>query len=282
MSASSKHNRILLGSIALEPNRWTATKEPANSLTDLLRAVSTSGFRHMEVWEFHINQLDLDEIANLRQLADDLDISFPALALYPDFLADEIDNQEYFADILDRCSTLGIERIKMFAGNKSASDLSPAERDLSLLQMTSLVDEAALRNIAVSAELHQDTLCDTVEDAIITLNDMNGKMSICFQPLDFTSTEKTLADYNQLNKYVEHIHLQGRKDGEFSLLSDADIDYEQWLAALAANDYRGDYCIEFVRGCVVPTPDDFNLDAALITAKKDRDFLSEVLRQTVS
>lgn len=278
MNNTPAMHRVLLGSIALEPNRWTATKEPYNRLYDMLGPVQSAGFHSIELWEFHINQLNKDEIQDVASRAADLNITFPTLALYPDFLADPDDNQMYFDQLLQRCDFLGVKKIKMFAGNKSASELSEAERSESINQIRALIDAASRFGITLSGELHQDTLCDTVDEALRTVADLDNTIGICFQPLDFSSTETAVQDCKTLSESIDHVHLQGRKDGEFSSLEDADIDYKVLLPLLAESGYGGDYCIEFVEGCVVEKPSDFDMTVVLERAAHDRTFVEGILR----
>lgn len=277
MTDTTRKHRVLLGSIALEPNRWTATKEPHNRLIDMLGPVQAAGFHAIELWEFHINLLSRDDVQAVAARAADLNITFPTLALYPDFLADPDDNDMYFGELLQRCDFLGVEKVKMFAGNRSAAKLTEEEREGSLNQIRALIQSARQFGITLSGELHQDTLCDTVAEAQKTVNDLDGQIGICFQPLDFGSTETTLADLAALADRVDHFHLQGRKEGQFSLLEDADIDYPALFDRL--ENYGGDFCIEFVKGCVVEKPEDFDMDEVLHTAAQDREFVEKLVRQ---
>ena len=77
------HIRILLNSIALEPNRWTTEKIPFYRLEELLEPIAQSGFRGIEVWQYHVSSLNEDAITDLTMQADDLGIDFPVLGIYP-------------------------------------------------------------------------------------------------------------------------------------------------------------------------------------------------------
>jgi sugar phosphate isomerase/epimerase len=96
---------------------------------------------------------------------------------------------------------------------------------------------------------------------------------VCFQPLDFTNTEATLTALDSVRGDIAHIHLQGRRAETLCLLEEADIDYGRVVRALAESKYSGTMSIEFVKDCVVPGPDDFDMDTVLGYAMRDREYL---------
>ncbi|NND70527.1 MAG: sugar phosphate isomerase/epimerase [Rhodothermales bacterium] len=271
------NNRVLLGSIALEPNRWTPDKIPHFDLEKLLPSIARAGFQGVEVWQFHIDALSQTELGKVAALAADNRIGFPSLALYPDLQTSTHDNEKNFSDIVQRCVALGVNRIKTFSGTESSSDLSESERDHAMDQLRLLIDVAAEDMITVSAELHQNSLTDSVEATLHTLDTIDRPLNVCYQPIDFSSTESTLSDFRRLHETIDHVHLQGRRSGNFSLLEDADIDYAEFFALAAELGYSGDYCIEFVEGCIVDQPDQLDLNKVLDTAARDRDFVFKCL-----
>jgi sugar phosphate isomerase/epimerase len=141
-----------------------------------------------------------------------------------------------------------------------------------------LTDAAEDRDLLLTGETHANTLFDSVETVAATLEIIESEeLEVCFQPFDPTDTEQAIADYTALADHVIHIHLQGRRNNEMSLLSDSDIDYERLLETFEINGFAGYLSIEFVKDCVVDHPEDFDLDVVLQNAVKDREFVEKVL-----
>lgn len=57
---------IYLGSILLEPNRWTAAKKPSYRLSEWLPRIREAGFDGIELWENHYEKADATEQSALR------------------------------------------------------------------------------------------------------------------------------------------------------------------------------------------------------------------------
>ncbi|MFC1483635.1 hypothetical protein ACFL5M_03840 [Candidatus Neomarinimicrobiota bacterium] len=63
---------ILLNSIALDPNRWTAAKIPYIGLLDLIESVAEAGFKYVEVWQQQVLLEDLEAIKAIKETAKDV------------------------------------------------------------------------------------------------------------------------------------------------------------------------------------------------------------------
>ncbi len=275
------HIRILLNSIALDPNRWTAEKVPFNRLDELLEPIANSGFRGVEVWQHHISSLDDRAITELREQAENLGLDFPVLGIYPELHLGGTDGEDALAEtlrLLDIAASLGANTVKMFVGTKASSDLTEMEEVNTMASLEMLAGAAEDRDLLLTGETHANTLFDSVEAAKMTLAEIEGQeLEICFQPYDSVSTEQAIADYTALSGHVIHVHLQGRKGSKISLLEEADVDYERLLETLEINGFAGYLSIEFVKDCVVDHPEDFDIDRVLANAVADREFIEKVL-----
>ncbi len=275
MNQQRPGGNILLATIAVEPNRWTADKNPWFELKDLLHPVSESGFRAVELWEYHIRHLSPKQLDVLLELGSENDVDFLAMALYPKLF--DTDFGTYIDDVFRQASRLGVRKLKIFAGDRGSANLSPAEREYSLARIRQLVRAGMDLGITVSTELHQDTLCDSVDAALQTVAELDGTINICFQPLDFSNQKKTMEDFRRLAPHVDHIHLQGRSDGEFHGLENADINYGELLPLARSQSPNADYCIEFVQDCIVADPQLFDLTKVLSNACRDLEYVGRVL-----
>lgn len=274
---------LLLNTIALDPNRWTPTKQPYFQLIDLLPAFQEHRFHQLEVWQYHLTTLPEDDVDRLVERAQTLGIAFPIVGLYP-ALHNEgvaaVQEQQAMQAAVVRAARLGARTIKIFAGQlgSAAVDASAYTRSIAFAQR--LAGWAADFGMTVTAETHPDTLCDTVEATLHFLEDVAApNVKLCFQPYDFTDTERTLHDYGSLHAHVTHVHLQGRCNDQMCLLERADINYRRLFQALSETNFQGDVCIEFVEDCVVADPRDFDQEKVLTNVGLDRQFVQDVAAQ---
>lgn len=268
---------LLLNTIALDPNRWTAEKVAYFDLVDLLPAIAEAGFDALEVWQYHLSRLTDEQVAKLSERARSLGVTFPVVGLYPALhLEGEERDREWKAmeTMIARSAALGARVVKMFAGRLGSEEADDAAFARSVAFAQRMAEAAEAHEMVLTAETHPDTLCDTVPathrflDAVAAPN-----LRVCFQPFDFTSTEQTLADYRALRSPIVHVHLQGRRDDRISLLEEADLDYHAILGALATDGFDGVLCIEFVKGGIVERPEAMDVGEVLANARRDRAFV---------
>ncbi|MEZ4702757.1 MAG: sugar phosphate isomerase/epimerase [Rhodothermales bacterium] len=271
---------ILLNSIALEPNRWTADKTPFYALEDLLEPCAGAGFHHLEVWQYHLTALRTDAFERLVEAAEARSIACPIVGLYPQFhLAGDawLKEQRRLQRTVGYAARLGARRVKLFAGMRASGDLDADARRRSIAAARELVEWAHWHGMDVTAETHANTLCDSVPAAARFLEEVGSPhLGLCFQPYDFTDTPRAVADFEALHEHVRHIHFQGRKNDAMAFLEEADIDYPALFRAFGERGFQGDLSIEFVKDCVVDRPEQLDLDLVLGNAQRDRRFVEEL------
>ena len=272
---------LLLNTVALDPNRWTAEKQPYFRLESLLEPVRAAGFHALEVWQYHLSTLTDADVEALLGGADKLGVTFPIVGLYPALDFDGAARSSEWASmesLIERAARLGAGAVKMFAGRLGSAATSAAAYERSVVFTQQLLDIAAEHGLGLTAETHPDTLCDSVPATRRFLDAVGDeRLNLCYQPYDFTSTEQTVADYRALRDRIVHVHLQGRRDDQMCLLEEADIDYHTFLGELAADGFSGALSIEFVKDCVVERPADLDLDRVLANARRDRDFVTATM-----
>ena len=274
--------KLLLNTIALDPNRWTAGKEPFFSLSPLLHRSVAAGFHYFELWQYHLMHEPREVIEGLRNEAPDEGVLFPVAGLYPrlNVTGPARDRElESLDAVLERAALLDVPVVKMFVGDRGRGGLRNEEYDDAVVTMSTLARRADSRGMTVAGEIHENTLFETIPSAIKFIEDVGAdNFRVCFQPLDFADTARTIDEFNIVRERVVHIHFQGRKGDAISLLREADIDYGVFIRALARTGYNGTMAIEFVRDCVVDNPVDFNLQLVLANAVRDRDYLTGLAR----
>ena len=272
--------RFLLNTIALDPNRWTADKQPYVRLGDVLPRLAEAGFLDLEVWQYHLSTLDDAAFHALQRRADETGMRMPIVGLYPVLDAAGDDRERAWLEVervLTRASALGAGVVKFFAGRLGSAQASPDAYDRSTAFAQRMAARAAALDLMLTVETHPDTLCDSMPATWRFLDDVAAdQLAVCYQPFDFTDTARAVADFASLSEHVRHLHLQGRRDDVMCLLAEADIDYRTLLRAVFASGFDGYVGLEFVAGCVVPTPERFDLDRVLANAQRDRAYVAAI------
>mgnify|MGYP001201137590 CR=1 FL=1 len=271
---------VLLNSIALDPNRWTKEKIPLYKLERLLTPIAETGFRFIEVWQYHISEEPEARINAIRELGDSLGLSFPVVGLYPQL---HLEGEEYQREgdrikrLFSCAKMMGAAIVKIFVGTRDSALITAKEYDRSVEVMRQMTSHAKALDLTITGETHRKTLFDTIDSCQKFIKDVNSdRFKICFQPFDLRSTDQAVSDYEHVAKDVVHVHYQGHKGNSMDLLENSDLDYRRLTQALAQNRFGGYICIEFTKDCVVKSLSDFSLQTILNNARRDRDFVLQV------
>ena len=156
---------LLLNTIALDPNRWTAEKQPYFRLEALLEPVAAAGFRALEVWQYHLSTLDDAGVRTLASRADALGVTFPIVGMYPKLDLDGEARMREWASaetLVQRAARCGAHSVKLFAGRLGSAEADAEAYARSVAFMQDLIAVADGHGLTVTAETHPDTLCDSV------------------------------------------------------------------------------------------------------------------------
>jgi len=276
----SDNIHILLNTIALDPNRWTEDKTPYFKLIDLLPAIAEHGFKDLEVWQYHVDRLSEVALPKLKSQLDALGISTPVLGIYPKIHLEGKDGREELVHalrLLDTAVYLEANTVKMFVGTVASGQLDHEAHARSVKFLEGLTELAAERDLLITGETHANTLFDTVESALETLDKLDPDVfGVCFQPYDANLADAQKA-FSALQDRVWHLHYQGRKGNEICLLEEADLDYAAYTRFIAESHFVGYLSIEFVKDCVVASPELMDVETVLANAEKDRVFVEKNL-----
>ncbi|MBI2194672.1 MAG: sugar phosphate isomerase/epimerase [Planctomycetes bacterium] len=273
--------RLLINTIMLEKTRWAAEKRADPDLLDLLpRIAACSGYRQVEVWQYHVSSKSLGDVAKIREAGCRLGLAFPIVGAYPLINRVGAEKQEQFdrlRHVLDCAHALGSQVVKFFAAGVASARAAEDDWLRAGEFIREALDAAASRGLLMTVEAHGQTLGDSVP-SLKRLLDVARRtnLKICFQPFDFDSLEQTLSDYDALRPDVLHVHLQNRKGKEMSLLSEGDLDYRAFLAHVQQSAFDDYLCVEFTRDIIQAGV--FDVDRVLANAEKDRLFVEKVWR----
>ncbi len=268
---------VTLNSIALDPHRWTKEKIPFHKLERLLAPIAHAGFRFVEIWQHHISRENESQIDAIRESGASLGLSFPIVGLYPQlhFEGEERRREgERISRLLNHAKLAGANIVKIFVGSRDSALITAREYELSVEAMRYMTSRAEALGLTITGETHPNTLFDTVASCRRFMKDVGSdRFKICFQPFDLRSTKQAMKDYEHVAEDVIHVHYQGLKGDAMDILENSDLDYRLLTRAISQKGFSGYLCIEFTKDCVVEHPSDFNLEAVLDNARRDRDFI---------
>jgi len=277
--------RAILGTIALEPHRWTAFKEPRMDLIELLPAIRRAGFDQLEVWQNHIALRPLSAVRALRAKGDECGVSFAYIGVYPIFTAAGLEAREQErlqADLLDKAEVLGTRRLKiMLACGLKGGEATPEQLRLVADRFGPWYREALSRGIRMAVELHGGTVFDPVEAGERFMRaHPEFDFSICFQPYDFQDTAKAIALADRFAGRISHVHLQApqprERGGLYDALEEGALDYRRLIPHLVRHNPGVTFTLEFVRDCIQKEAP-FDVEKVLASARRDADFVEAIL-----
>jgi len=280
--------RVILATIALEPNRWTGRRNPRYTLQELMPLARQTGFDKLEVWQWHISHPYLEEAREIRQQADRLGLSFPYIGVYPRFHLHGPEAREEARlqdDILDKAEILGTPTLKvMLAAGLKGSNATAEQLSLVAERFGAWYQNARSRGIGMVAELHAGTLFDPPDVGIAFLNRFpDFDVGICFQPFDFTDLDGALALAERFKGQIRHIHLQApqKESKGYVRLAESPLDYRRLLSPILRDNPGATMTLEFVKGCV-QEDGPFTLAHVLTNAQRDAEFVESLLASSSS
>jgi sugar phosphate isomerase/epimerase len=274
--------QLLLNTIMLEPNRWTAEHELTYPLVDLLAPIAVAGFAELELWGYHVDSIADGEVDRLAQGLDDHSLRAVGLGAYPSFHlagAEDEEQRRRLERLVEIASRLGSDVFKIFPGRVASADADEAVWKRSAKRMIELSQRLCEHGMTLTLETHGGTLCDTLDSTHQLLERLPAEgVGICFQPYVEDDTDAAMAAFDTLMPRVQHVHLQNRGPGRVaSLLADGEwTDYTRFLPHVRASGFDGPMCIEFTAGITPPEGVAFDLDLVLSNAGRDRDFIESV------
>lgn len=278
--------RAILGSITLDPNRWTKFKDPGVDLIKLLPEIQAAGFDKLEVWQWHVTTRSIAAVREMKATGDKLGIRFPYVGVYPWFIlsgAEAREEERMEADVIDKAEILGAKAFKIMLGcGLKGGAATPEQLRLTTERFSRWYFQAKSRGLGMCAELHGGTMFDPVEVGEKFMGEHPElDFSICFQATDFTDTEKTMALADRFAGKISHIHLQApqkpERGGMYELLEEGTLDYRRLLPHILRKSPAATMTLEFVKGCIqLDKP--FEVAPVLANARRDGEFVEGILK----
>ena len=252
---------ILLGTVALEPNRWGALspdRAPKLRSSDWLHAAESAGFDGIELWEHHAMLVSEAELVALRSAT----LPLSVWSSYVSFDDPEDTGRDAVASWVTR---LGCEAVKYNLGNDRDASASYIER---LARFAAALPETT----RLICECHVGTAADDPSVAQKILAEVGTASRL--QALVHLGDDPEYLDsmFAALGERITHVHVNFLRQGAPPLAELPDL--RERIEGIRAHGFDGSYTIEFVHG--VGSESD-RPDALLAAALRDLDTLREVI-----
>ena len=257
---------ILLGTVAIEPNRWgsiTPDRHPRTSVAEWLDRIAAAGFDGLELWDGHL--VHAAPSARDRLLSSDVPIRI--FNSYVGF--DDPDDAERRA-VAELVATSGARGVKFNVGNDPALEGAYTERLATWL-------EALPDDVAAICECHDGISIAEAPTVAARILDGAGP-SHRAQALVHThdSVERLAAKFDALGDRITHVHVNLLDFATLShpRLAEAEDRLGTCVDQLRGYGFDGSWTIEFVAGVL---SDDDHPAALLDQAAADLTVLRRLL-----
>ena len=156
-----------------------------------------------------------------------------------------------FDVVLATALELGTSYVRVWAGDKGSTDISPAERERIIRDSQHIGELAAQAGLTVVYEYHGGTLTDSRVSAAKLLQAVNHPhVKTLWQPAQKTSAAERLADLDAVAPWLTNVHVFHWGLGGFQdrrPLAEGEAEWAQYLARLAALPGDRWLSLEYVR-----------------------------------
>ena len=229
---------ILLGTVAIEPNRWGMVRDggvPVTVLSEWLGAIATAGFDGIELWERHATFVDDQEVERI--IAGPL----PVTVLNGYALWDDPDPtvRDETARWVRRLEAGGV---KFNVGNDPDSRDAYVER---LQRFAEEVDDG----VRLLCECHAGTLAEDPALAAAMFDEVASPLRLqAIVHLGRTPDDSTTAFMDGLGDRVGHVHVQLPDEGPDTDPPALAADLRTGVDLLRSFGFDGSWTIEFSHG----------------------------------
>lgn len=153
--------------------------------------------------DVHVAPGDVERAAAVAQMTTDAGLTSCSYGSY--FRAGR---DEPLTPILDTAAALGVDRVRVWAGERGSAEASPAHWASTVARLQDAVDEADARGIALALEFHSGTLADTAPTTLRLLAEVaSPALSTYWQPTVAASVDDVLAEYRAVAAHTSAAHV---------------------------------------------------------------------------
>lgn len=241
-------NKIYLGTICMEKNRWAEGRMPTYAVSDYIKRAIDDGFYGMELWEYHYTLTTDAEREKLRAA----NIPF----IFNSYTSFEKRDDAEFKKIADAIKGIGAKKLKYNLGLINAENVDISAQIDNLKRFADLLPD----DVVLLSECHAGSVMEEPEMAAEILSKLDkdrfGAMIHLQTNIDFA--DKIYAAYGDR---IWHIHCANYKgwDEGFVHINDGTDFAERYIAYHKNKGFTGDFTIEFVN--FEDTPEEHYINA---------------------
>ena len=231
-----EQSAIFLGSVLLEPNRWSAGKEPSFRVSEWVERIRDAGFDGIELWENHYLRADEAERAALHASPCPVTI----FNSYAGFERERSGDRERAAQAI---GDLGAAGVKFNVGADPA-------RTPEYLQTAAEWARRLPPSVRLLCECHPGTVLETAGAAAEAFAGRWGDERVEAIVHPFTARREVLREWlERLGRRVSHAHVQIRSDDNQILRLDRrPREAREALQVLQDHGFCGSFTVEFTEG----------------------------------
>lgn len=215
---------IYLGSVLLEPRRWSRERQPSIALPDWTPRMRSAGFDGWDLWEFHDVPPPVEDVR-----------------VYNSYLLPEEASPDEISGLAERVNRSGAGMLKFNVGKEADAP----ERAIAPL----LALAKACPGVDLLCECHPGTPLENAETAIPWIRSLPETFGVILHPLgeENTFTTACLAQIPERVRLV-HLQLKNLETGKRALLNERPDVVRARLEELFRLGYQGPATLEFTRG----------------------------------
>lgn len=229
---------VLLGTVAIEPNRWGVVQSggfPVTVLSDWLSTIAAAGFDGLELWERHATFVDEAEVDRI------VGGPVPVVVLNSYALWDDPEPSAR-DDVATWVRRLGATGVKFNVGN------DPNARD-AYVERLARFNEHIDPGVRLLCECHAGTLAEDPVVAVAMFDEIAPAERLqAIVHLGRTPTDETRAFMERLGDRVGHVHLQLADEGPDTDAASLAVDLRTGVEHLRTFGFKGSWTIEFAHG----------------------------------
>ena len=254
-------DKIYIGTILLEKNRWANPKTPTYAVSEWLRQFDDAGFDGIELWEYHATLCPAEELEALEKTAAPVAVYNP----YCDFDDASAADRQSAVEMVQR---LGAKGVKYNVGK------DPTLR-AEYLKNLAAWREALPDGCRLLCECHPGTIIEEASDAAAFFDELGrDKTEIivhCLRP----DLDQLKAWFDAFGPAITHAHVQLRNEaGGCELLENQPKHVRSAMHVVRGGGFEGSFTLEFTKGTREP---DETIEGLWVAALADLKYLKELL-----
>ena len=195
---------------------------------EILKSMVEAGLTHIE-WgsDVHAPASDEERLCEIAELQKRYGIVCSSYGTYFKLFKTPIEELEAY---ILAAKKLGTDRLRIWCGSKSGSDMTPEEREELLTLCQKAEEMARAHGVVLCLECHQKTFTERLSDALWLMEEIRSPhFRMYWQPFQWKNKKENLGYAEAIALYTEYLHVFNWK-GEDMLPLGAAV--EEWCAYL--------------------------------------------------